>query len=84
MKTNTPPNVTERNADRLLTFREVNEVLGFNCKTSHTARNLAKRGQITAVHINERTVRFTESSVRNLVSGAIDPVAAAPKGGKER
>ena len=84
MKTNTPPNVTERNADRLLTFREVNEALGFNCKTSHTARNLAKRGQITAVHINERTVRFTESSVRNLVSGAIDPVAAAPKGGKAR
>ena len=70
--------------DRLLTFREVNEALGFNCKTSHTARNLAKRGQITAVHINERTVRFTESSVRNLVSGAIDPVAAAPRFAKER
>ena len=59
-------------------------MLGFNCKTSHTARNLAKRGQITAVHINERTVRFTESSVRNLVSGAIDPVAAAAKGGRTR
>jgi hypothetical protein len=27
-------------------------------------------------------VRFTESSVRNLVSGAIDPVAAAAKGGR--
>jgi predicted DNA-binding transcriptional regulator AlpA len=82
VKTNTPPKVREKNADRLLTFREVNEALGFNCKTSHTARNLAKRGQITAVHINERTVRFTESSVRNLVSGAIDPVAAAAKGGR--
>jgi hypothetical protein len=70
--------------DRLLTFREVNEALGFNCKTSHTARNLAKRGQITAVHINERTVRFTEASVRNLISGAIDPVAAAAGGGKMR
>jgi hypothetical protein len=69
--------------DRLLTFREVNEALGFNCKTSHTARNLAKRGQITAVHINERTVRFTESSVRNLVSGRVDPVAAALNGVKD-
>lgn len=68
--------------DRLLTFREVNEALGFNCKTSHTVRNLAKRGQITAVHINKRTVRFTESSVRNLVSGTNDPVAAAAKGGR--
>ena len=84
MKTNTPPKVREINADRLLTFREVNEALGFNCKTSHTARNLAKRGQITAVHINERTVRFTEASVRNLISGAIDPVAAAARGGKMR
>ena len=84
MKTNTPPKVRETNADRLLTFREVNEALGFNCKTSHTARNLAKRGQITAVHINERTVRFTESSVRNLVSGVVNPVAAAPKGGQVR
>lgn len=65
--------------DRLLTFRQVNEALGFNCKTSHTVRNLAKRGQITAVRINGRTVRFTESSVSKLISGNPELVAVSPQ-----
>ena len=50
-------------ADRLIGFREVNHLVGSACKTSHTARNLARRGQIRAVHVNGRCVRFSESSV---------------------
>ncbi len=63
-------------ADRLLTFRQVGERIGLACKTSHTARALAARGQLVAVRINERVVRFTESSVLALVAGRVDPVAA--------
>jgi predicted DNA-binding transcriptional regulator AlpA len=56
-------------ADRLLTFREVHALTGSACKTGHYARALAARGQIKAVRLNERVVRYTESSVRALVGG---------------
>ena len=59
----TPP------VDRLVGFRRVNELTGSNCKTSHTARALAKRGLIRAVRVNERVVRFSEASVFAFVSG---------------
>ena len=60
----TPP------ADRLLGFREVNALVGSACKTSHTARNLARRGLIRAVQINERVVRFSEASVLAFINGS--------------
>jgi predicted DNA-binding transcriptional regulator AlpA len=56
-------------ADRLITFREVNSLLGLACKTGHTARAYAARGLIRAVRINERVVRFSEASVHALVAG---------------
>jgi len=62
--------------EKLLTFRQVGERLGLACKTSHSARAFAARGQNVAVRINERVVRFTESSVNALASGRVDPVAA--------
>ena len=59
----TPP------ADRLLGFREVNRLVGSACKTSHTARNLARRGLIRAVRVNERFLRFSEASVLAFIRG---------------
>jgi predicted DNA-binding transcriptional regulator AlpA len=56
-------------ADRLIGFREVSALVGSACKTSHTARNLARRGLIRAVQINERVVRFSEASVRAFING---------------
>jgi len=55
--------------DRLLHFREVHALLGSKCKTGHMARALAARGQIRAVHLNERVIRYSENSVRSLISG---------------
>jgi len=70
-----PPESTTA-PDKLLTFRQVGERLGLACKTSHSARAFAARGQIVAVRINERVVRFTESSVAALIAGRVDHVAA--------
>jgi len=56
-------------SDRLIDFHEVNQRLGLRCKTSHTARAIAARGQIEAVRINPRVLRYTESSVNRLVLG---------------
>lgn len=58
-------------ADRLLTFREVNALLGMTCKTAHTARAFAARGLLRAVRINCRVVRYSEASVRALVAGRV-------------
>ncbi len=55
--------------DRLLTFREVNTLLGMKCRTGHTARAYAARGLIRAVRLNERVMRYSEASVRALVAG---------------
>ena len=55
--------------DRLIHFREVHALIGSACKTGHTARALAARGQIRAVRLNERVVRYSENSVRELVAG---------------
>jgi hypothetical protein len=56
-------------ADRLIGFREVNRLVGSACKTSHTARSLARRGLIRAVRVNERYLRFSESSVFAFIGG---------------
>ncbi len=56
-------------ADRGLTFREVNELLGLHCRTSHTARAYAAQGKIRSIRINERVIRFSENSVRALLAG---------------
>jgi len=55
--------------DRLLDFRAVHALVGSKCKTGHTARALAARGQIRAVRFNERVVRYSEKSVFALVAG---------------
>jgi hypothetical protein len=56
-------------ADKLIGFREVNDLLGMECKTGHTARAFAARGQIRAVRVNSRVVRYSLSSVLELVAG---------------
>jgi hypothetical protein len=56
-------------AERLLTFREVHARVGSNCKSGHYARQLAARGLIEARRINDRTIRYTESSVAALING---------------
>lgn len=56
-------------ADRLLTFRQVHELIGSSCKTGHTARALAARGQIRCVRLNERCLRYSEASVLALIAG---------------
>jgi len=60
---------TAQREDSLLTFREVNELLGSSCKSGHFALRLSKKGLIRAVFFNERTVRYSENSVRDLISG---------------
>lgn len=64
----TVPPVAE---ETLLTFRQVNQRIGSGCKSSHTARNLARRGLIRAVQINSRCVRFSAQSVADLVAGRL-------------
>jgi len=61
--------------DRLIDFRQVNSLTGSKCKTSHNARALAERGQIKAVRLNERTIRYSEQSVIDLVAGRAPVVA---------
>ena len=61
--------------DRLIDFREVGQLVGLRCKTSHTARSLADRGQIRAVYINDRTIRYSANSVIALVAGRVAPAA---------
>ena len=55
--------------DRLLDFRRVNELVGSRSRTAHTARAMARRGEIEAVRINARVLRYRESSVLRLVRG---------------
>ena len=72
--------------ERLLTFREVGELIGSKCRTAHTVLQLAKRGQIEAVRLNERVIRYRESSVRRLIEGRASVVArgfADSKGGSK-
>ena len=57
--------------DRLIDFREVMQLLGLRCRTGHTARALAARGQIRMVRLNERTIRFSETSVHELIANRI-------------
>ena len=74
----TAPNgaINENVASRLIDFREVNRLTGSACKTGHTARALARRGQIIAVRLNERVIRYRLDSVLALVRGEVDAVAA--------
>jgi len=62
-------------SNRLLTFREVNAMIGSICKTAHPALNLARKGLIESVRINERTIRFNEASVHKFVAGKIGVLA---------
>lgn len=62
--TSTAQNTT----DRAITFREVNQLVGSSCKTSHTARSLARRGLIKPIRLNERVIRYSEASVRELIN----------------
>ncbi len=58
---------TPTTGDRLLTREQANEMLGLKAKTSHTLRAMAARGQIEAVRLNGRVLRFRESSIRQLI-----------------
>jgi len=62
-------------SDRLIDFRQVNELTGSRCSTAHNARALAKRGQIKSVRLNERVIRYSERSVLDLVNG-VAPVVS--------
>jgi excinuclease UvrABC nuclease subunit len=70
-----PVDVPFVKSNRLLTFREVNAMIGSICKTSHPALNLARKGLIESVRINERTIRFNEASVHKFVAGKIGVLA---------
>lgn len=61
-------------ADKLIDFRAVNSLLGLRCRTSHTARAMAHRGQIRAVSLNGRVMRYSLASVMELVlAGSGEP-----------
>ena len=62
--------------DKLIDFRQVCELVGSRCKTGHTARVLAARGQIRAVRLNERVIRYSEQSVLDLIAGRAPVVSA--------
>ena len=62
-------NTATAQADRLLTFRQVHALIGSACKTGHTARALAARGQIKGIRLNGRVLRYSEASVLALVAG---------------
>jgi hypothetical protein len=64
----TVPPVTK---DTLIGFRTVNEMIGSACKTSHSARSLARRGLIRSVRYNSRVVRYSAQSVAELVAGRL-------------
>jgi len=61
--------VTPVSGDRLLDRTETNRLLGLKGHTSHTLRAMASRGQLEAVRINSRVLRFRESSVLRLIDG---------------
>jgi hypothetical protein len=61
--------VSQSAPDRLVDHRRFNELIGLNCKTSHTARNYAQQGLIRAVRINARVIRFSENSIFELLAG---------------
>jgi hypothetical protein len=55
--------------DKALHFKKVYELIGSNCRTGHTARALAKAGKIRPIYINQRTIRYSEKSVLELLAG---------------
>lgn len=55
--------------ERLLHFSDVNRLIGSRCKTSHAARDLARRGLIVGIRLNARVVRYTQTSVLKLARG---------------
>ena len=66
-------------ADKLIGFREVNRLVGLACKTSHSVRNLARRGLIRQVRLNDRCLRFSENSVLQLIAGRNGGLPATPQ-----
>lgn len=65
--------------DQLIDFRQVYALIGSACKTGHTARALARRGQIRAVRLSDRALRYSLQSVLALVAGRVEPVATSNK-----
>lgn len=57
--------------DRLLDRIETNRLLGLKGNTTHTLRSMAARGQLEAVRLNARVLRFRESSVLRLIEGRL-------------
>jgi hypothetical protein len=57
--------------DRLLDRTEANRLLGLKGNTTHTLRAMASRGQIEAVRLNARVLRFRESSLLRLINGRV-------------
>ena len=55
--------------DTALSFQEVYALIGSKCRTAHTALALAKRGQIRAIRISARTIRYSQKSVEALIAG---------------
>ena len=57
--------------DKLISFQDVNHLIGSKCRTGHTARALAAKGLIRVIRINERVLRYSEASVRELIAGKV-------------
>lgn len=56
-------------SDKLITFQEVNVLLGINSRFSSTVRSYAKQGKIRSVKLNNRVIRYSRDSVLALISG---------------
>ena len=78
----TNPSQSPHATDRAIDFRAVGRLLDLRCQTSHTARALAKRGQIREVYINDRTIRYSENSVLDLIAGRVAPAGPAAPAAK--
>ena len=55
--------------DEAIDFREVYRLLGLHSVTAHTALNYARRGQIRAVRLSARCIRYSRKSVLDLIAG---------------
>ena len=58
-------------AEKLITYREVNDLLGLKCKTSHSVLLFFKRNSLPIIRLNARVIRFRESDVQRLISKGV-------------
>ena len=56
----------------LLRPDEVIAALGLNTKTSHTLRNLERRGLLRPIKISARCYRYYPEDVRKLMAGGVE------------